>query len=68
MKALHMVAFVLVVVGGLNWGLSALNFNLVNTLLGGMPLVEKVVYLAVGASAVWLVVEHTAVCKVCKTK
>jgi len=49
MKYLHMVAFLLLVVGGLNWGLVGLfNFNLVTMLLGSMPMVERVVYILVG--------------------
>ena len=44
----------LVVVGAVNWGLSALgyflktNLNVVNLLLGSWPVVENVVYLVVG--------------------
>ena len=60
-----MVAFLLVVVGALNWGLSALGFNVVEMLLGSMPGVVKIVYLLVGASAVWLLVSHKGDCKVC---
>lgn len=65
MKALHMVTFTLVIVGALNWGLSVLGFNLVNTLVGSWPEVEKIVYLAVGASAVYLVLTHKNDCKIC---
>lgn len=65
-KSLHMVAFVLVVVGGLNLGLTALGFNVVNMVLGGMPTVEKVVYILVGLSAAYLVVNHAQECKACK--
>ena len=66
MKVLHMVTFLLVVVGALNWGLVGLfNFNLVMALLGSYPMVEKVVYILVGASAVWLLVSHKGDCKVC---
>lgn len=65
MKGLHMVTFLLVVVGALNWGLSALGFNLVEMLLGSMPGLVKVVYLLVGASAVWLLVSHKGDCKTC---
>lgn len=57
---LHMVVKVLVVVGALNWGLvgvsmllsSAVEWNVVNMLLSGMPMVEAIVYLLVGVSAV----------------
>lgn len=65
MKSLHMVAWILLVVGGLNWGLTALNFNLVNMLLGSWPTVEKLVYLLVGLSAVYEAVTHKKNCKEC---
>ncbi len=63
MKSLHTLAFVLVIVGALNWGLVGLfNFNLVSSLLGSVPGLEKVVYILVGAAAVYKV----ALCKECK--
>lgn len=64
-KTVHVVAFLLLVVGGLNWGLTALGFNLVNMLLGSIPMLETVVYLLVGASALYLVLTHKADCKTC---
>lgn len=54
MKSLPMLSFVLVLVGGVNWGLTALGYNFVNMLLGSWPTAEMVVYLLVGASAVYL--------------
>lgn len=57
-KPLCMVATVLMVVGGLNWGLVGLgtllkmNLNVVNLILGSWPMVEAVVYLLVGVSSV----------------
>lgn len=68
MKLLHMVTFTLVVVGALNWGLIALmSFNLVETLVGSLGL-TNLVYLLVGASAVYLVLTHKADCKACGGK
>lgn len=68
MKTLHYAAFTLVVVGGLNWGLLALlNFNLVEVLVGSLGL-TNLVYLLVGASAIWLVLTHKTDCKVCGGK
>lgn len=65
MKMLHMVAFTLLIVGGLNWGLWALlNFNLVETIFGGMGL-TKIVYILVGASAVYIAATHMSDCKMC---
>ena len=55
MKNIDVLAAVLLVVGGLNWGLVGLfQFDLVATLFGGQAgMISKVVYLLVGASAVW---------------
>ncbi len=66
MKILHIVAFILLVVGGLNWGLVGLfNYNLVESLLGSWPMVVTLVYVLVGASAVLLFVTHKSDCKTC---
>lgn len=65
MKVLHMIAFVLLVVGGLNWALVAFGFNLVNMLVGAWPVVEQVVYVLVGLSAVYFAATHKGDCKVC---
>jgi uncharacterized membrane protein YuzA (DUF378 family) len=53
LNALGKIAWVLVIVGGLNWGLVGINaeWNLVEMLLGAWPMVVKVVYLLVGISA-----------------
>ncbi len=68
---LHTIAFVLVIVGGLNWGLMAIgsymgsNWNVVNLILGSWPAVENLIYLLVGLSAIVLVSSHKADCRVC---
>lgn len=68
-KTLHMVAFLLLVVGGVNWGLWGLfNFNLVETVLGAWPTVVRVVYVLVGVSAVWVLATHKSDCKICGGK
>ncbi|OGE17993.1 hypothetical protein A3F00_03640 [Candidatus Daviesbacteria bacterium RIFCSPHIGHO2_12_FULL_37_11] len=64
MKALHMAAYILLWVGGLNWGLwGLLNMNLVETLLG-MDL-AKFVYILVGVATVYVIATHMKDCKVC---
>lgn len=69
MKWLHMVTFLLVIVGAVNWGLVGLmNLNLVHALVGSVPSVENLVYLLVGASAVYLFVVHKGDCKMCSKK
>ncbi|MBI5078218.1 MAG: DUF378 domain-containing protein [Candidatus Yonathbacteria bacterium] len=67
MKALHMIAFMLVVVGGVNWGLVGIDpsYNLVTMLLGGFPVIEQVVYILVGLSAVYLAATHKKDCRTC---
>jgi uncharacterized membrane protein YuzA (DUF378 family) len=54
MKALNLVTLVLVIVGGLNWGLVGLfSFDLVAAIFGGGSLLARIVYILVGISAVW---------------
>ncbi len=54
MKYLGTVTLLLLVVGGVNWGLvGLLNLNLVEMLFG-MSMVTKVVYVLVGVSAVYV--------------
>ena len=57
MEALKIVALILVIVGGLNWGLvGLLNFDLVATIFGEMSAISRVVYVLVGLSAVYLAI------------
>ncbi|MEP6999115.1 MAG: DUF378 domain-containing protein [bacterium] len=54
MKNFDVAAAVLLVIGGLNWGLvGAMNFDLVSTLFGSMSLLSRTVYLLVGMAAVY---------------
>ena len=50
------VAMVLVIVGGLNWGLVSLGFNLVEYLFGSWSWLVTTVYALVGVSALWMIV------------
>ena len=48
------IALVLLVVGGLNWGLvGAFEFDLVATIFGAMTVVSKIVYVLVGVAAIY---------------
>ena len=52
LSAIDFVAIVLVVVGGLNWGLVGLfNFDLVQAILGSVPILARLVYILVGLAA-----------------
>ena len=65
MKSLHTITFVLIVVGAINWGLDALNWNVVD-LLG--PGIAKIVYLLVGLSGLYEAITHKNYCKNCNPK
>ncbi len=65
-KTVHTVAFILLVVGGLNWGLTALGYNVVDMVLGGMPMLLKAVYILVGLSAVYAILDHKKHCSMCQ--
>ncbi|MBN2198198.1 DUF378 domain-containing protein [Candidatus Wolfebacteria bacterium] len=57
MKILKNIAWVLVIIGGLNWGLIGLfGFDLVATIFGDMSIASKLVYDLVGLSAVYLII------------
>ena len=65
MKSLHTIAFVLLIAGGLNWGLDALGYNVVAMLGDG---IARIVYLLVGLAALYEVFTHKDRCKNCETK
>lgn len=52
MKVLNLVTLVLIIVGGLNWGLVGMaNFDLVAALFGEGSVLARAVYVLVGLSA-----------------
>jgi hypothetical protein len=57
MKTLKIIAIILVIVGGLNWGLVGLfNFDLVAAIFGAMSSLSKIVYTLVGLAAIYIAV------------
>jgi len=55
-SALDWIALVLVIVGGLNWGLvGAFGFNLVDALFGAGGMLARIVYILVGLSALYAI-------------
>jgi uncharacterized protein len=71
MKIVHIAAWILVVIGGLNWGLVGIgsfmgsNLNIVAMIFGSVPMIEGVVYVLVGAAAVFELVTHKNSCRDC---
>ena len=57
MKALNLVTLMLLIVGGLNWGLVGVaDFDLVAALFGDGSVLARAVYVLVGLSAVYQIV------------
>jgi len=58
MKPLNLITLVLVIIGGINWGLVGLfQFDLVAAIFGGQDaLLARIIYIVVGASAVYQLV------------
>jgi uncharacterized membrane protein YuzA (DUF378 family) len=63
-NSIDWLALVLVIVGGLNWGLiGAFDFNLVDSIFGEGSALSRIVYTLVGLSAVYLVYTATKVAR-----
>ena len=54
MNTLDWIAMILLIVGGLNWGLVGLaDFNLVAAIFGDDSALSRILYILVGLSALW---------------
>ena len=54
MSMVNVVALILLIVGGVNWGLVGLfNFDLVAAIFGAGSALARIVYILVGVSALW---------------
>lgn len=56
LNTLEYLALILTIIGALNWGLiGVFGFNLVETILGFMPLLVKITYIVVGLSGLYMI-------------
>jgi len=57
MSAMDWIAYVLVVIGGLNWGLVGFfNYNLVDSITGGAgSMIGRVIYGIVGLATIYMI-------------
>jgi len=63
---MHKTAYALVIVGAVNWGLVGLfGFNLVSMIFGTWPMLEKLIYILVGLSAIYEATIHMSYCNCC---
>lgn len=60
LNVIDWLVMVLVIVGGLNWGLvGAFDFNLVDSLFGEGSALARIVYVLVGLSALYMILVAT---------
>jgi hypothetical protein len=60
---IHMIAFLLLIIGGINWLLvGLLNWD-ISDILGWQ--ISRVVYILVGVAAIYELVSHKKCCKTC---
>lgn len=53
----NFIAFVILLIGGLNWGLVGIfRWNLVEAIFGGFGVVPAIIYILVMLSAIWLLI------------
>ena len=62
MKGLHTITWILLVIGGLNWGLESFGSGIGNWLPMGLT---QLIYVLVGLSAVVEIFTHKSNCKQC---
>lgn len=67
MKGIHIIAFILLIIGGLNWLLVGIWGWDIGQWFGGMDaIVSKIIYILVGLSALFELFSHKSFCKACK--
>jgi len=64
MKTLDVIVAVLLIIGGLNWGLIGFfNFNFVGMVFGQMTAISRLIYCLVGVSALYQIFQWNSVQK-----
>lgn len=64
LNVLDWITLILLIVGGLNWGLVGLfSFDLVATIFGDMSMLSRAVYTLVGLSAVYTLLQSSKLAK-----
>ncbi len=54
MKTLDVIVFILLIIGGLNWGLIGIfEFDLIAAIFGAMSIISRIIYILVAVSALY---------------
>jgi uncharacterized membrane protein YuzA (DUF378 family) len=62
MKTFDLITFVLVIIGGLNWGLLGLfSFNLITFFFGDISHLNRMIYILIGLSALYYAIAFRAI-------
>ncbi|MBQ3213823.1 MAG: DUF378 domain-containing protein [Clostridia bacterium] len=57
MKILNCIAWIILIIGGINWLLIGLaSWNLVGAIFGATGIFSRIIYCLVGLSAIWLII------------
>ena len=68
-KKIHMVAFLLLIIGGLNWLLLGIFQWEIGALFGGSgELISRLIYVLIGLAAVYEIAVHKKNCRECEDK
>lgn len=68
-KKIHLVAFLLLVIGGLNWLLFGVFQWEIGAIFGGSgAVISRIIYVLIGLAAVYEVATHKSNCRSCETK
>lgn len=64
LNTIDWIALILVIIGGLNWGLVGLfQFDLVKSIFGDMTVLSRIIYVLVALSAIYFAVISTKLSK-----
>lgn len=56
LNALDWIAMIILIIGGLNWGLVGLfSFDLIAAIFGSMSVISRIIYVVVGLSALYAI-------------
>ena len=58
MNTIDWIAWVLVIIGGLNWGLVGAfwGFDIVDAIFGAVPILRDIIYILVGLGALYMLI------------
>lgn len=64
MNPLHKISFTLLIIGGLNWGLEAFDYNVIYMIFGSGS-ISMLIYVLVGLAAIYEIISHKSLCRNC---